>query len=120
LLWISGYLHRHTGESGHHAGLHWRVNGILKPLENNPLFSYTPVNGDVVTATMASNATYCISGNPAVSNSVALVVNAEKPVSLFIQASENPFCAGSQVTYTALPTNGGSSPAYQWKKTALK
>ena len=37
------------------------------------------------------------------------------PVSVSITPSANPSCQGSQVTFTATATNGGSSPAYQWK-----
>lgn len=90
----------------------WKVNGINAG-SNNTLFTYNPLNGDVVTCSLASSES-CTSGNPAQSNLITMVVNANMPAGITIVASSNPFCAGTTVTYTATPGNGGPSPTYQW------
>jgi hypothetical protein len=92
----------------------WKVNGNNSGT-NSTVFTYTPLNGDVVTFTLTSSLTVCISNNPATSNSITMVVNPNLPVSVVVTASQNPVCAGTSVTFTATPTNGGSSPSYQWK-----
>jgi len=91
----------------------WKVNGVNVGT-NNPVYSYTPVNNDVVTCLLTSNV-ICTSNNPATSNFITMTVNPILPVSVSIAASANPVCAGASVTFTATPTNGGTSPSYQWK-----
>ena len=50
----------------------WQVNGINTGT-NNPGFTYTPVDGDLVTCTLTSNAE-CVTNNPATSNSISMSV----------------------------------------------
>ncbi len=52
----------------------------------------------------------------AYSNAVTITVNANKVASVKISVSENPVCEETPVTFTAIPTNGGSTPSYQWQK----
>ena len=96
----------------------WKVNGINSGT-NSTSFIYTPLNTDVVTCELTSSLTACITNNPATSNSITMVVNPVLPVSVGISASANPVCAGTLVTFTATPTNGGSAPVYQWRENGM-
>jgi RHS repeat-associated protein len=93
----------------------WKKNNVNIAGATASTYSYVPVNNDVITCVLTSNA-LCTTGNPATSNAIPMVVNPTLPVSIAIVASTNPACSGSTITFTATPTNGGSTPAYQWKK----
>jgi uncharacterized protein (TIGR02145 family) len=92
----------------------WKVNGVISGT-SNPTFSYTPLNGDQVKCVLTSSITVCISNNPATSNTITMIVNPNLPVSVSVSPSANPVCAGTLVTFTATPTNGGTNPSFQWK-----
>jgi hypothetical protein len=46
---------------------------------------------------------------------VTVVVNLLLPASVSVSASANPVVAGTSVTFTAAPSNGGTLPVFQWK-----
>jgi uncharacterized protein (TIGR02145 family) len=92
----------------------WKVNGINVINANNAVFNYTPADGDLVTCILSSSE-ICVTGNPATSNTLTLIGTTTLPAGVTIIANPNPFCKGSQVTFTATPVNGGTNPAYQWK-----
>ncbi|MDD4554595.1 MAG: FISUMP domain-containing protein [Bacteroidales bacterium] len=58
---------------GTSPGYQWKVNGIDAG-SNSSNYTFTPVNGDVITCVVTSNAA-CITGNPAISNAITMVVN---------------------------------------------
>jgi uncharacterized protein (TIGR02145 family) len=103
----------HTTYGGTSPSFQWKVNGVVSVL-NDSIFTYTPANADVVSCTLTSSNTVCVSNNPATSNSITMNILPLQPVSVSVSAL-NPVCAGTSVTYSALPTNGGSLPTYQWK-----
>jgi hypothetical protein len=98
--------------NGGTATYQWFKNAV--GVSTSPTFTFVPVDGDQVYAVMTSVLT-CQSGSPATSNTVAMTVNPLLPVSVSIAASGNPVCAGTSVTYTTTPVNGGTAPDYQWK-----
>ena len=102
-----------TPVNGGTAVYQWFKNG--SPAGTNlATYSYTPANGDQVYVIVTSSLT-CVTGNPATSNTVTLTVNTTLPVSVSIATDANNVCAGTSVTFTATPVNGGTA-AYQWYK----
>ncbi|MFL5752690.1 MAG: beta strand repeat-containing protein, partial [Bacteroidia bacterium] len=55
-------------------------------------------------------------GTTVTTSAVVLTVNPNLPVSVSISAAPSTtICSGTNVTFTAVPTNGGAAPSYQWK-----
>jgi len=87
----------------------WLVNGIASATGDH--LYYTPLNGDKVVATMISAATCA---QPAVvTDSLTMTVDSTvvPVVSITHPGTLQP---GQAITFTALATNGITSPAYQW------
>jgi hypothetical protein len=76
------------------------------------------VSTDVISCEITSNA-QCLSTATATSNSLTMTVDALTIASVFLSADNNPVCNGDNITFTASPTNGGSSPTYVWKKNGV-
>ena len=92
----------------------WKVNGVDAGT-NSSVFTYTPVNNEVVSCILTTSNTICVFNNPATSNFVTMIVNPMQPVSVTITPSLNPVCTGTTVLFTAHPVNEGSLPVYEWK-----
>jgi len=92
----------------------WKVNGGAAG-NNEPVFTYVPVNNDVVTCVMTSELSY-VQNNPATSNPITMeVIATPPPPEVTIATPSGQVCAGTQVVFTASVANGGTSPVYQWK-----
>ena len=95
----------------------WKKNGTNVGTNSATYSSSSLVDGDVIKVVMTSNASPCLTGSPATPNEVTMTVNAyvTASVSIASNATDDTFCDGTNVTFTATPTNGGSAPVYQWK-----
>jgi PKD repeat protein/invasion protein IalB len=108
-----------TATNGGTATYQWKLNGSnITGATNSTYTSTTLATSDAITCVMASSLS-CATGSPATSNSIAMTVYPSVPVSVIIAANPgSSICTGTSVIFTATATNGGASPAYQWKKNA--
>jgi uncharacterized protein (TIGR02145 family) len=93
----------------------WQVNGVNVGTNNATYTTTTLSNNDLVSVIMTSNASPCLIGSPATSNSITMTVNPILEVLVFIGATGTTICSGTSVSFNATPINGGSAPTYQWK-----
>ena len=95
----------------------WKKNNVNVGTNSATYTASDLANGDQIKVVMTSTASPCLAGSPATSNTITMVVNPNLPASVSIGAvPAGAICANTSVTFTATPTNGGSSPSYQWKK----
>lgn len=93
----------------------WILNGSNVGT-NSPIYNTVTTNNDVVTCIMTSNS-ICASTPTATSNAITMMVTstATPSVAIALTSGTNPSCAGSALTFTATPTNDGTTLTYQWK-----
>ena len=92
----------------------WSINSI--PVSStSSSYSYLPMNGDVVSVTLMSSAA-CATPATVANNITMTVLSQLMPLVAIAADPGNTVCNGTSVTFTATGTNGGSAPAYQWRK----
>jgi hypothetical protein len=96
----------------------WQVNGINAGSNSNTFSSSVLTNASQVKVIMTSSYT-CASAANVTSNIISITVNPIITPAVNITASATSICAGTTITFTAVPTNGGSAPVYQWKKNGI-
>ncbi len=93
----------------------WTINGnVVTGQTTSSFLTTTLVDGDIVQVTLVSNAT-CLSNNNVLSNSIQMDVLPLLDPQVSINASQTSICANDEVTFTAVPVDGGLNPTYSWE-----
>ena len=103
-----------TTNGGSLPAYQWSVNGI-PVIATTGTYSYLPANGDIVSVTLASSAS-CATPMIATNHVTMTVLPQLMPIVTITADPGNTVCSGTPVTFTATAVNGGSAPAYQWRK----
>ena len=91
----------------------WYVNGIDVGINDSIFTSVSISHNAEIRAVLTSNEN-CLVTNTASSNTIIITHGLATP-GVSISPSSTQACAGDTLTFTALPVNGGSLPAYQWQ-----
>lgn len=93
----------------------WKLNGNDVGTNSDTYSDSSLADGDMITCVMNSNAS-CTSTSSATSNSITInVTSTVTPAVTISSGSGLTVCGGTDVTFTATPVNGGSTPSFQWK-----
>lgn len=100
--------------AGSNPTYQWQVNGVKVSI-NSPTFTTTNIaqadviqckvtNNDSCPVSNSSNKITGINANPYITPTISIISSATGSV-----------CSGSEMTFTATSTNGGTNPIYQWQ-----
>ncbi len=90
----------------------WQVNGVNAGTNSPTFTSTTLATGSIITCIMTSNLVG-VTGSPATSNAITMVISSLTPTISI--SGNNTVCAGASTTFTAITTNGGTLPVFQWQ-----
>lgn len=99
---------------GSQPSFQWLLNGNPVGDGTSTFTLASPVNNDIVSCELTSNAT-CVSPAVAVSNEIFVKAQASSPAVTIGINGANPTCANGTIQFVAVYTDGGANPSFQWK-----
>jgi hypothetical protein len=92
----------------------WTVNG--SPVGTSaPNYTYTPANGDIIAVTLTTSEPCNTTPTAVATHTLTVLPSGLPSVSTAVMPNDT-VCAGTAVTFSAIPVNGGSTPTFRWTK----
>ena len=96
----------------------WKKNANNVGTNSQTYVDNSLLNNDVISCVLVSSES-CASPASVTSNAITMIVSFTLTPTISISADNNPICTGTSVVFSANITNGGTTPAFQWKKNNL-
>lgn len=103
---------------GTNPSYQWTLNGINVGANQNSYSNNSLQTGDTIQVSVISNEN-CLLAPSAISNNIIMTVNPLLTPAVSIVSTIDTICPNENVTFTATPLNGGTSPSYQWTLNGL-
>jgi GH25 family lysozyme M1 (1,4-beta-N-acetylmuramidase) len=101
------------GNAGASPLYSWYLNG--SEVSNSSGYTINNIQSSSAVFCILTSSANCVSGSPVTSNTINIHIQTSAQASVNISANMDTICAGTPVTFTAIPGNGGSSPVYSWQ-----
>ncbi|TDW43217.1 PA14 domain-containing protein, partial [Flavobacterium sp. 270] len=102
-----------TPTNGGTPSYQWKLNGGNVGANSATYTTNTLVNGDTVTCVMTSNASPCLTGSPATSNSITMTVNSQSTIPTGITGTTS-IISGSSTILTVAGGTLGTGASAEW------
>ena len=104
-----------TTNAGTSPTYQWLLNSNPIPGATTSTYTSSTLNNNDVLNVILTSSSPCVINSPVTSPGIQIKVTPAVTPLVSISADKNNICSGTPVTFTAIPTNGGSSPLYTWK-----
>ncbi|MGB5977616.1 MAG: gliding motility-associated C-terminal domain-containing protein, partial [Cyclobacteriaceae bacterium] len=103
-------------DAGANPTYQWFINGVEDATSTSDTYtSATLNNGDEVFAVVTADpSATCVTNSPVTSNIVTITVSDNLNLSVSLSADQTDICEGEVVTLTAVVTDGGAVPTFEW------
>jgi gliding motility-associated-like protein len=103
-----------TANAGENPSFQWEVNGVAAGTNSDTFSSNTLQTGDQISCILSNNNNHCIPPNLSSNIATITVIPLVTPVVTISSTAEGPVANNTPIAFTAMPTNGGNAPIYQW------